>query len=259
MGPQGLQGLQGPQGPQGQPGLNGNVGPVGPAGPQGSPGENGALGPMGPMGPKGNDGAMGPAGPQGQAGQAGAVGPLGPQGPAGPQGLQGVPGDCVECPCECEHPEYLEAFSNLKQNLLASPALNLAGGELTFENLVVSTANIDATNIALTGEIVINKKGWYRIISSVNGTLNPLSRPLIAWGLALFRNGLLVQGSAFVNMTLSPDQQDNQVTQAVLLYFNAGDKFKLHNMTSQVLEVSNVNAGVNCLINSASIQVQSVD
>ncbi len=225
-------------------------------------------GPMGHMGPQGPQGMQGPAGHQGPKGQDGAdgmdgldgaEGPMGPQGPQGMQGLQGVPGDCVECPCECDAPEYCSVYSQSLQTLAPSPGLDLPGGVVLFELAVHDSANIDCSMAGITGNIVVNKTGWYRVFKCVNGTLNPLSAPLLSWGLSLFKNGAIVPGSCFVNMTLSPDQQDNQVNTIFLIHFMAGDVLSLHNMSTSSLILNNVAPGVNTQCNSASLQLQSVE
>ncbi len=272
MGPQGVQGMQGPMGPQGNAGSNGKdgqagpqglMGMQGPPGPQGNAGKDGDTGPQGPQGIQGGvgqQGSQGLPGVDGKDGKDGNEGPLGPQGPMGLQGIQGIPGDCVECPCDCEPIEYAQIHSDVGQSLALSPGLNLAGGPVLFNNVDVSTANIDVSNVGINGEIKFLKAGWYRVYDQVCGTLNPLSSPLIVWGLALFKNGLIVPGTIFVDMTLSPDQQANETSAVSLVHFNVGDVLTINNMTIQTLLLTAPNAalGVNAQANSASMQIQLV-
>jgi hypothetical protein len=262
IGPQGFQGPQGNQGPAGSQGPAGISGSQGIQGVQGNDGQPGPMGPVGPLGPQGLNGltgATGAQGPQGNNGLDGAQGPLGPQGPQGPQGLQGPKGDCVECHCDHVKPEYAQLYSDQTQNLAPSLGANLAGGVVTFDNVIVATSNIDTSLAATTGAITINRKGWYRIDQAVDGTLNPLSAPLIAWGLAIFRNGLFVPGSMFVDMTISPDQQANETSASLMMLFNAGDSFTLNNMCIQNLLLGQAVGGVNSSPNSAAINIELVE
>ncbi|MFI5405456.1 MAG: hypothetical protein ACHQ1D_02965 [Nitrososphaerales archaeon] len=232
-GPMGHDGKQGPKGEQGVPGI------------QGVPGVNGVNG------------------VNGVDGQMGAQGPMGPVGPAGEQGPMGPKGDCIECPCDCkpEEPEFAQVYSTADQNLFASPGINLPGGVVLFENAVFATPNIDITNAALLGQIKVNKAGWYTIEQSVCGTLNPLSAPLIVWGLAIFKNGLIIPGTTFVDMTLSPDQQANNTSSLIIVFLNVGDVLELHNMTTQNLLLNAIAAGtngINAQSNSASFKIASI-
>lgn len=256
---------QGPVGPQGIPGVQGPQGNQGPRGQQGDSGPRGLPGPQGNPGPKGDQGDIGPEGPQGLTGQNGMNGkdgmdgPMGPMGPQGLEGQQGPKGDCVACPCDCDELEYCQVYSQLSQVLSPSLGLNMAGQVVLFEKVVVSTANIDVSQVGINGTIKINKKGWYRFTKEVSGALNPLSAPLISWGLALFQNGVIVNGSTFVDMTLSPDQQSNETSANFLLFCNIGDVISLNNMCVQTLLLNAINPGVNALANSASLNIISID
>lgn len=266
---------QGPQGPQGIPGVQGPQGMQGPQGPKGDKGDQGLQGIQGPMGDhglkgdkgdpgqdgisiRGPQGLQGLPGTDGKDGLPGAQGPMGPMGPQGLKGDQGPKGDCVACPCNCGEPEFCQVYSQKAQTLTASPGLNMEGGQLIFENLVVSTANIDASQAGITGDIIVNKAGWYEIFKSINGTLNPLSQPLIGWAVGLFVNDVLVPGSLEVNMTLSPDQQDNQVSFEFMVHLNKGDKLGLYNLTNVPLLANNANPGINAAVNSASLKLELV-
>jgi len=245
------------------PGPMGHMGPQGPKGLQGAQGPQGPKGLDGINGVDGADGAPGKNGLNGANGQDGAQGPMGPQGEPGLQGLQGVPGDCVQCPCDCEphENEFAQVYSNLDQNLAASGGINLAGGVILFENNVFASPNIDISNANINGEIKVNKSGWYTVEQEVCANLNPLSEPLIAWGLALFKNGALVPGTTFVDMTLSPVQQANNTSSLFLMFLAAGDVISLHNMTAQNLNLNAISAGtfgINAQSNSASLRIASV-
>lgn len=259
QGTQGIQGVPGTQGIQGQPGQNGAIGPIGPQGlqgPQGLDGLVGAAGPAGPQGPQGIAGVAGAQGQPGQAGQNGSQGPVGPQGPQGAQGLQGIPGDCVECPCECETGEFAEAYSQAAQQLTASAGANMPGGVVKLENLIVSTAGIDASQAAALGQFTIKKAGWYDVAAGMTGTLNPIPAPLPVWTLSLFLNGIIVPGSTFSNIPLSPAQGSNEITADTYVYCNVGDNLTLANTSTADVFLSAPTLGTNAQTNSAYLKIQ---
>jgi len=276
VGPQGVQGLQGPsgadgaagaQGPaglNGAPGVNGVAGPVGPMGAagvngaNGLNGANGAQGPQGDQGAAGVNGAAGLNGAPGLAGLPGAQGPMGLQGPQGLQGLQGVPGDCVNCPCEGAGVEYAEVYSNAIQNLAVSPGLNMPGGVVILEKTVVATANIDVSKAATTGQITVNRKGWYDVATGICGALNPVPSPLPCWTLSLFKNGVLVPGSTFANQTISPEQASNEIVADVYLYCAAGDVLALASTSTNPVILSSPTLGTNAQPSCGYLKISSL-
>jgi hypothetical protein len=212
----------GEQGPQGVPGQNGVQGI------QGVPGLDGVQGPTG---------QIGPMGPQGVPGQTGAQGPQGLQ---GEQGVQGIPGDCVNCPCECKPDiEFCEVYSLVPQVLAPSLSADTMGGVVLFENVKVTTSNIDVSMAGTTGVVTINKAGWYNVGKEVCAALSDLPTPLPVWSFSLFQNGVIVPASTFLTMTLSPDQQANQLKAEVLLHCNVGDTILLANTSSAMLNITN--------------------
>lgn len=257
MGPQGLQGVIGPQGQAGSQGSQGVPGPVGAAGANGLdglPGAQGSQGIQGVPGQMGLQGLPGQQGLQGQPGLAGSVGPMGPQGPQGLQGPQGVPGDCVECPCSCMS-EFAEVYSQLPQVLAASSGPNLAGDVVKFEKTIVSTANIDASQASSLGKLKINLAGWYDVAAGMTGTLNPIPAPLPVWTLSLFLNGVILDGSTFSNVPLSPAQASNEITADTYVYCNAGDELTLANTSNAPVILSAPTLGTNAQTNSAYLKV----
>lgn len=261
QGPQGIQGLQGvpgSQGPQGQPGQNGAIGPQGPIGlqgPQGIDGPVGPVGPAGPVGPQGVPGQNGLQGQPGQNGQNGAQGAVGPQGPQGLQGLQGIPGDCVQCESKADV-EFAEAYSQLPQELSPSLLTNMPGGVVLLENLIVATTNIDASQAGSLGKFIINKAGWYDVAAGMTGTLNPIPAPLPVWTLSLFLNGVIVPGSTFSNIPLSPAQGSNEITADTFIYCNVGDVLTLANTSTAPVFLSAPTLGTNAQTNSAYLKIQ---
>jgi len=257
-GPQGAtgpQGTTGPQGPAGLNGANGNDGAVGPAGLQG------AVGPQGPAGPQGQAGVQGPIGPQGvhgvagPVGQTGSQGPMGPVGPMGMQGEIGPKGDCIECPCNCEAGEFAEAYSILPQQLAASPGPNLAGDVVLLENTIVASPNLDLSLAATQGKFIVNVAGWYDVAAGMTGTLNPIPAPLPVWTLSLFLNGVIVPGSTFSNVPLSPAQASNEITADTFVYCNVGDELTLANTSSAAVFLSAPILGTNAQTNSAYMKI----
>lgn len=254
----------GPQGPQGNQGIQGIAGPQGPAGLNGVNGQNGAVGPIGPKGDKGDKGDAGSQGPQGSqgangldglAGQQGIQGVAGAQGPAGAQGIQGVPGDCVECPCHCDDPEFAEVFSTQPQNLAPSPGSLLAGQTVILENTIFATSNIDVSQAAINGKIKVNKAGWYDIATGICGALNPIQSPLPCWTLSLFVNGIYVPGSTFANQTISPEQKANEIVADVFVHLNVGDVLELANTSVSVVNMSAPVLGTNAPASSAYLKL----
>ncbi len=249
VGPMGPQGMQGVPGDQGLPGLNGQNGA------DGVDGHDGQTGPAGPQGLPGMQGPKGPSGPTGQNGQTGSQGPMGPQGPQGAQGPQGVPGDCVECPCQCQTPEFAEVYSQLSQSLAPSPGADLPGGTVLFENTIVSTANIDSSQAATMGIFIVNLAGWYDVASGITGFLNPIGSPLPVFTVSMFQNGVIVLGSTFSNLPLSPAQGSNEVTADVFVYCNVGDQISFANTSTATLFLSAPINGTNALTNSSYAKI----
>ena len=167
----------------------------------------------------------------------------------------------VECDCCNDEREFAQVYSITDQALLASGGINAAGGVVLFENNVFNTPGIDVTNAGINGEIKVLKAGWYTIEQEVCANLNPLSEPLIAWGLGLFRNGVLVPGSMIVDMTLSPVQQVNNTGALILIFLAANDVLTLNNMTTQNLNLNAIAAGtfgLNAQSNAASLRIASL-
>lgn len=252
QGPQGLQGVAGPMGTPGRDGRDGVDGQPGLDGLQGAPGQNGANGAPGPQGAQG---IPGPTGKPGKDGVDGLQGPAGPSGPQGQQGIQGVPGNCVECPCNCDSPEFAEAYSQVSQQLSPSPGPNLAGGTVTLENLIVATAHIDASQVASLGQMKVMRAGWYDVAAGMTGTLNPIPAPLPVWTLSLFLNGTIVPGSTFSNVPLSPAQASNEITADTYVYFNVGDVLTLANTSTASVFLSAPTLGTNAQTNSAYLKI----
>lgn len=251
-------GPMGYPGPQGNPGLQGPMGPQGPKGQDGANGLNGldgAPGLQGPQGPAGLNGAQGQQGAQGVAGADGAAGQPGPQGNPGEQGLQGPKGDCVECECHCDEPEFAEVYSAIPQTLAASPGLLLAGQVVILENTLFSTANIDVSQASVNGKITINKSGWYDIYTGICGYLNPIASPLPCWTLSLFKNGVYVPGSTFANQTISPEQKSNEIVADVFVHFFAGDVLELANTSTAIVNMAAPTLGTNAPANSAYMKL----
>lgn len=208
----------------------------------------------GPMGPTGPQGPQGTSGPQGIPGQTGVQGPqglqgeAGPAGPQGPQGPQGIPGECCDT-------EFAEVYSIVTQTLTASPGPNLSGQVVTLKNTIFATSNIDVSMAAINGKVTINKAGWYDVATGLCGSLNPIQSPLPVWTLSLFKNGVIVPGSTFANMTLSPEQKANEIVADVFVHCNIGDVLELANTSTSPVSLTAPSLGTNAQTNSAYLKI----
>ncbi len=210
-----------------------------------------------PQGPQGIQGVTGPQGPAGLTGLQGVQGIQGEAGPKGDQGPQGPKGDCVECHHErkCCDAEFAEVFSITPQTLAASPGPNAAGQTVLLAQSIYSTANIDISNAGTNGRVYVNKAGWYDIYAGMCGALNPIMSPLPVWTLSLFKNGVIVPGSTFSNMTISPEQKSNQIVADVFAHFDAGDYIELANTSTNSVDLNAPTLGTNAQTNSAYLKI----
>lgn len=158
-------------------------------------------------------------------------------------------------PCDCPKPEYAEVFSQADQALSPSLAPNAAGQIVLLEHTIHSTANIDVSLAAVNGKITINRAGWYDVYTGMCGALNPVESPLKVWTLSLFRNGVIVPGSTFANMTLSPEQKANEIVADVFVHFNAGDFLELANTSDQTIILQAPTLGSMAQPNSAYLKI----
>jgi len=195
---------------------------------------------------RGEQGLQGVQGPRGQDGL---------QGPQGIQGLQGIPGMCVNCfehgECRCPEPEFAEVGSTATQDLAASPGANMAGGVALMEVSIHATPNIDLSQAAINGKVTVNRAGWYQVSTGVCGSLNPVVSPLPVWTFSLFKNAMIVQGSTFANMTISPEQKANEIVSQVLVHIDAGDVLELANTSTANVVITAPTLGTNAQPSSA--------
>ena len=198
---------------------------------------------------KSMQGEQGPQGIQGPRGQDGL------QGPQGIQGMQGIPGSCVNCfehdRCECPDPEFAEVGSIVSQDLAASPGANMPGGVVLLETPIFATANIDISQAAAFGQVKVMIAGWYKVNTGVCGSLNPVVSPLPVWTFSVFKNGVIVPGSTFANMTISPEQKANEIVSIVLVHLNAGDILTLANTSTSNVLLNAPTLGTNAQTSSA--------
>lgn len=159
-------------------------------------------------------------------------------------------------PVDCCKAEFAEAYSATSQLLAASPGAGLPGDVAKFENLIVSTANIDSSNASTTGKFKINLAGWYDVAAGMTGTLNPIPAPLPVWTMSLFLNNVIIPGSTFSNVPLSPAQVSNEITADTYVYCNAGDELTLANTSTAPVSLSAPSLGTNAQTNSAYLKIQ---
>lgn len=194
-------------------------------------------------------------------GSQGIQGPQGVQGVAGPQGIQGPQGIAGQ-DCKCEphhnkecHVEFAEVYSTMNQTLSASPGANLAGQSVLFENTVYATSNIDVSLASSNGTIKILKAGWYDVATAICGALNPIASPLPVWTFSVFKNGVLIPGSSFACMTISPEQKANESVADVFVHFVAGDVLSLSNTSTSVINLTSPTLGSNVIVNSSYLKI----
>lgn len=174
-------------------------------------------GPQGVPGLKGPQGIQGVPGPQGVPGQMGAQGPQGLQGPKGDSGKD----------CDCSS-IYANIYSNMDQSVNKYLDPN---DFVRFEKMNEVSPDIDVSNAALLGEIKILKNGIYSFSYYVEGSLlPPFPAPVPSWALALFKNGVQVQGSSFGGFNQSPDDDIENVSGQVIISCMAGDIIKVRNI-----------------------------
>lgn len=108
---------------------------------------------------------------------------------------------------------------------------------------------------SVNGQITINKAGWYDVATGICGALNPIASPLPVWTLSIFKNNVLVPGSTFANMTLSPEQKSNEISADVFVHFDKGDVLTLANTSSSQITLTAPTLGTYAAPNSAYLKI----
>lgn len=178
---------------------------------------------------QGPQGIPGPQGPQGVQGVPGVQGSTGPQGVQGPQGIQGQKGDPGK-DCDCSgSSNYLSLYSLLDQQL---GAYGSATDFAKLENLGVGTpSSFDWSLAASTGVVKVLIAGIYQVQWDADGMLAaPFPSPVPSWGLALYRNGVLLPGSAVAGFSQSPDDDANCLAALINVQLNVGDTLQIKNI-----------------------------
>ncbi len=158
-------------------------------------------------------------------------------------------------PKPCCDSEFAEVYSTVEQPLFASPGPNLPGQVVLLENTIFSTSMIDVSQASSNGRIIVNKAGWYDVFTGMSGSLNPIASPLPVWTLSLFRNGVLVPGSTFASMTLSPEQKANEIVADVFVHLDAGDYIELANTSNAAVILTAPTLGTYAQTNSAYMKL----
>lgn len=158
-------------------------------------------------------------------------------------------------PHDCPKHEYAEVISQQTQILTESLAPNAAGQLVLFETTIHATANIDVSQAAINGRVIVNRAGWYDVFTGMCGALNPVESPLKVWTLSLFINGVYVPGSTFANMTLSPEQKANEIVADVFVHLDAGDFLELANTSDQPITLQAPMLGSMTQPNSAYLKL----
>lgn len=66
---------------------------------------------------------------------------------------------------------------------------------------------------------------------------------------------MIVPGSTFANMTLSPEQKANEIVADVFVHFNAGDSLQLANTSNATVVLTAPTLGTNAQTNSAYLKL----
>ncbi len=156
----------------------------------------------------------------------------------------------------CCHSEFAEVYSIVPQTLSLSTGPSLPGQVVLMENVIYSTPGIDVSNVSTTGQIKVNKAGWYDVTLGVTGSLNPIPSPLPCWTVSLFQNGSLVLGSTFANLPLSPQQHANECISDIFIHCNVGDTLMIANTSDATLFLSSPSLGTNAVVNSATFKMR---
>lgn len=163
-----------------------------------------------PPGPPGIQGIQGVQGIQGLPGAIGPQGPVGPQGPC-----------CTTTPSASA---VASLYSLVDQQLLPeSPVL--------FENSSLVTAGaFDISLASSTGEITFLRSGIYSVTWRVSGDLTPpYPDPVPVWSLALFLDGVPVNGSCFAGFSLFPELLSSNGASNIVIMVTVGQKLTLKN------------------------------
>ncbi len=159
-------------------------------------------------------------------------------------------------PKKCCDVEFAEVYSHAPQTLSPSPSFSQPGQVVLLENTIYSSSGIDVSNVSTTGIMQVNVAGWYDVTLGVTGSLNPIPNPLPCWTVSLFKNGVLVSGSTFANLPLSPTQEANECVSDVFVHCDAGDMLSINNTSTAPLFLSSPTLGTNALVNSATFKIK---
>ncbi len=191
-------------------------------------------GPQGVPGMQGEQGIQGVPGPQGVAGNTGLQ---------GPQGLQGPPGKDCERDDHCCDKTYLHVYSLLDQSLgpNGSPT-----DFAKFENAAeISPLDFDIIGAPGSGMVRFLKSGVYQMVWNADGKLTPpFPAPVPAWGLSVYRNGILIPQSSNAGFSESPDDEAISISCNFNVRINAGDILQVKNISSFAIELKSLQIGL---------------
>jgi hypothetical protein len=71
----------------------------------------------------------------------------------------------------------------------------------------------------------------------------------------LFKNGSIIPGSTFANMTLSPEQKANEIVADVFVHCDKGDVLELANTSNATVVLQAPSLGTNAQTNSAYLKL----
>lgn len=207
---------------------------------------------------QGPQGIPGPQGSQGIQGQIGPQGPQGLQGIQGPQGMQGIQGEPgKDCDCENMNEVYLNMYSNVDQSITANGGVSdyvkfSSTNSITPPDFDISMANV-------TGVIKCLTAGTYVIHWTADGMLQPpFPSPVPSWALALYKNNVVIPGSAQAGFSQSPDDDAICLSGEVIIIIASGDELKLLNVSTLPIFLKAVHPELVVPMTSASIAIHKI-
>ena len=149
----------------------------------------------------------------------------------------------------------LKSFSQTNQDLTASPGPNLPGQVVILEKTIFSTANIDVTQAAVNGKIIINLSVWYDVATGICGFLNTIGHLYHAGHYHCLKMVFMYQDQRLLIRTISPEQKSNEIVADVFVHFDKGDVLELANTSSAMVNMAAPVLGTNFPASSAYMKI----
>jgi hypothetical protein len=107
-----------------------------------------------------------------------------------------------------------------------------ANDVIKFEQINAFTApDFDFSAASTTGQVIVLTAGTYSIQTHCDGRLAaPFPAPVPSWGIGLYKNGVIVNGSQVAGFSQSPDDDALSLTAQVVIDVAANDTFMVKNI-----------------------------